>query len=66
VKGLAFDADRESWAVVETVPLGGDVERIDGMQTCEDAILRFRGDDPDEMTVGDAPETYSPDVDEDT
>jgi len=63
VKGLAFDADAESWAVVETVPLDGAVERIDGMQTCEAAILRFRGDDPDEMTAEDAPGTYSPDVD---
>ncbi|WP_049985430.1 hypothetical protein [Halobellus rufus] len=64
VKGLAFDADVESWTVVETVELDGETPRVDGLQACERAILRFRGDDPDEVTPADAPGTYRPSVDE--
>ncbi|QIB74198.1 hypothetical protein GL213_08720 [Halogeometricum borinquense] len=43
VKGLAFDEDGGGWSVVETVSLS-DNERIDGLQTCEEAILAFRGE----------------------
>ncbi|MGQ4555685.1 hypothetical protein [Halobellus sp. GM3] len=64
VKGLAFDAAAGSWTVVETVSLDGDSERIDGMQTCEAEIIRFRGDDPEEVTAADAPGTYEPTVDD--
>ncbi|WP_233560648.1 hypothetical protein [Halobellus sp. Atlit-38R] len=64
VKGLAFDADAESWTVVETVALDDGVERVDGLQACEAAILRFRGDDPEEMTAENAPGTYEPQVDQ--
>ncbi|WP_144901119.1 hypothetical protein [Halobellus captivus] len=64
VKGLAFEADAESWTVVETVPLDGETERVDALQACERAILRFRGDDPDEMTAANAPGTYQPTPDD--
>lgn len=63
VKGLAFDAEDESWSVVETVELTKDTERVDGLQACERSILRFRGDDPDAVTAADAPGTYQPSVD---
>ncbi|MFD1684981.1 hypothetical protein [Halobellus litoreus] len=63
VKGLGFDADAESWSVVETVPLDADTERVDALQACEAEILRFRGDDPAEVTAADAPGTYEPTVD---
>ncbi|MFB6089717.1 MAG: hypothetical protein ABEJ97_01545 [Halobellus sp.] len=35
----------ESW--VKGLALGADTERVDGLQACEAAVLRFRGDDPD-------------------
>ncbi|QCC47895.1 hypothetical protein [Halobellus limi] len=63
VKGLGFDADAGSWTVVEAVSLGEGVERVDALQTCEAEILRFRGDDPDDLTAADAPGTYEPTVD---
>ncbi|WP_336022572.1 hypothetical protein [Halobellus salinisoli] len=66
VKGLAFDADAESWSVVETVELGPRTERVDGLQACERSIIQFRGDDPDEITAEDAPGTYRPSVDGDS
>jgi len=64
VKGLAFDDESESWSVVETVTLGAETERVDGLQACERAILRFRGDDPDSVTAANAPGTYQPSVDD--
>lgn len=66
VKGLAFDADAESWTVVETVSLSADVERIDGLQAFEAEILRFRGIDPVEVTAEDAPGNFEPAVDDGT
>jgi len=63
VKGLGFDPGTGSWTVVEAVSLGGEVERVDALQACEAEILRFRGDDPEEMTAADAPGTYEPTVD---
>lgn len=48
VKGLGFDGD--GWRVVETVRLDAGVERIDGLQTCEEALLAFHDvEDPDAL-----------------
>jgi hypothetical protein len=60
VKGLALDAAEPSWTVVETVTLDGETERVDGLQACEAAILRFRGDDPETLTPADAPGSFEP------
>ncbi|ELZ97770.1 MULTISPECIES: hypothetical protein [Haloferax] len=47
VKGVAYEDDA-GWSVVETVALDGETERIDGLQTCEEAVLSFRGDGNEE------------------
>ena len=52
-----------SWAVVESISLDDGVERVDALQACEAEILRFRGDDPAEVTAANAPGTYEPAVD---
>ncbi|WP_435182566.1 hypothetical protein [Halobellus sp. EA9] len=64
VKGLALDDEADGWTVVETVGLDADAERVDGLQACEAAILRFRGDDPEAVTPADAPGAYEPAVPE--
>jgi len=63
VKGLGFDPAAGSWAVVESISLDDGVERVDALQACEAEILRFRGDDPAEVTAANAPGTYEPAVD---
>ncbi|MFC7203624.1 hypothetical protein ACFQJC_08865 [Haloferax namakaokahaiae] len=41
VKGALFDED-EGWTVVETVELGDELQRVDGLQACEEAIVAAR------------------------
>ena len=65
VRGLALDGDAGSWTVVETVALGEDTERVDGLQACEASILRFRGEDPAALSPDEAPGSYEPAVPDD-
>ncbi|WP_396612672.1 hypothetical protein ACH9L7_05190 [Haloferax sp. S1W] len=47
VKGVAYD-DESGWSVVETVELGDETARIDGLQACEGSILSFHGGENEE------------------
>ncbi|WP_410764693.1 hypothetical protein [Haloferax sp. DFSO60] len=41
VKGVLFD-DEEGWTAIKTVELDEETRRVDGLQTCEEAILAAR------------------------
>ncbi|MCO8268565.1 hypothetical protein ACOZ4B_18885 [Haloferax prahovense] len=47
VKAIAYEDDA-GWSVVETVELDEETQRIDGLQTCEEAVLSFRDDGNEE------------------
>jgi hypothetical protein len=47
VKGLAFDEADGSWTVVKTASIA-DRERIEGLQSCEDAVRAFRDEGSDD------------------
>ncbi|AFK19251.1 hypothetical protein E6P09_10755 [Haloferax mediterranei ATCC 33500] len=47
VKGAAYD-DESGWSVVETEELDEETARIDGLQSCESAVLSFQDADSEE------------------